>query len=133
MQGDKHMIAPNAVYDAYTGYAPGDACARRDLVLDLSAALSARGIRLMLYYTGDGPHEDAQAATGLGWPDAPVDRSNVPLLFVQRWAEVLGEYSKRYGDKVSGYWIDGCYTYFNYTRVARKHSLARPCARPLRF
>jgi alpha-L-fucosidase len=115
MQGDRFMIAPNSMYDSYTGYAPGEACARRDLVLDLSASLSARGIKLMLYYTGDGPHEDQQASTGLGWPDAPNDRSNVPLLFAQRWAAVLQEYAVRYGDKVSGWWIDGCYTYFNYT------------------
>ena len=70
MQGTKFMIAPNAVYDAYTGFAPGEACARRDLVLDIAAALKARGIRLMLYYTGDGPWEDDQATAGLGWPKA---------------------------------------------------------------
>jgi hypothetical protein len=69
----------------------------------------------MLYWTGDGPHEDQQASTGLGWPEAPKDRSNVPLLFAERWAEVLGEYAKRYGSAVKGWWIDGCYTYFNYT------------------
>lgn len=120
MQGDRFMIAPNAAYDAFTGYSPGEACARRDLILDLSTSLSARGIKLMLYYTGDGPHEDQQASTGLGWPEAPNDRSNVPLLFAQRWAAVLQEYTVRYGDKVSGFWIDGCYTYFNYTEEKLK-------------
>lgn len=113
-QGSKFLIAPNSVYDTYTGYAPGEACARRDLVLDLSAALSARGIRLMLYFTGDGPYQDPQAASGLGWP-GPIDRSNIPLLYIQRWTEVLQEYATRYGDRVSGWWVDGCYTYFNYT------------------
>ena len=29
--------------------------------------------------------------------------------FVQRWAKVLEEYTVRYGDKVSGWWVDGCY------------------------
>ena len=66
MQGSRFMLGPNAAYDRYTGYAPGDACSRRDLVLELSDALSARGIALMLYWTGDGPHTDAQASTGLG-------------------------------------------------------------------
>ena len=116
MQGTKFMIAPNAVYDAYTGYAPGEACARRDLVLDLAAALSARGIRLMLYYTGDGPWMDDQATAGLGWPSpSPRDRSNLPLLYIERWTEVLREYAVRYGELVSGWWVDGCYTSFNYS------------------
>lgn len=116
MQGSRFMIAPNAAYDAFTGFAPGEACARRDLVLDLSAALSARGIRLMLYYTGDGPWEDDQATAGLGWPaPSPRDRSNLPLLYIERWTEVLREYAERYGDRVSGWWVDGCYRYFNYT------------------
>jgi hypothetical protein len=88
MQGDRFMIAPNAVYDNFTGYAAGDACATRDLVLDVHAALSARGLRLMLYWTGDGPHFDEQARTGLGWPDGV---HNPTTLFVERWASVLQE------------------------------------------
>ena len=116
MQGSIHMLAPNQAYDFYSGYPPGFACSERDLVLDLSAALSARGVRLMLYYTGDGPHEDAQASAGLGWPEAPVTRANVPLVFSQRWGQVLAEYALRYGDRVSGWWVDGCYARaFNYT------------------
>lgn len=115
MQGTKFMLAPNAVYDSFTGYAPGDACASRDLVLDIVDALAPFGIRLMLYWTGDGPHLDQQASTGLGWPEAPVSRSNVPVLFTQRWAAVLQEYAMRYGNKVAGWWTDGCYTYFNYS------------------
>ena len=115
MQGTKYMLAPNSVYDAFTGYAAGDACSSRDLVLDLAAALTPRGIRLMLYWTGDGPHTDQQAITGLGWPEATVSRSNVPFLFTQRWGAVLQEYAERYGDKVAGWWVDGCYRYFNYT------------------
>ena len=60
MQGSRQMIAPNSVYDNFTGYAPGEACSTRDLVLDISAALNARGLKLMLYWTGDGPHLDPQ-------------------------------------------------------------------------
>lgn len=115
MQGGITMIAPNRVYDQYTGYAPGVACSRRDLVLDIATALRPRGIELMLYWTGDGPHTDEQASTGLGWPAAPSSRADVPLLFAQRWAEVLREYAVRYAGAVRGWWVDGCYIYFNYT------------------
>lgn len=115
MQGSKYMLGPNMIYDGFTGYAPGEACSQRDLIADLAPALAARGIRLMLYWTGDGPHMDQQASTGLGWPEAPTSRSNVPLVFAQRWAAVMQEYAERYAGQVSGWWVDGCYTYFNYT------------------
>eukprot|EP00039_Didymoeca_costata_P021073 m.343319 g.343319 ORF g.343319 m.343319 type:complete len:366 (+) comp22687_c0_seq1:102-1199(+) len=120
MQGSRFMIAPNTVYDKFTGYNPGDACSTRDLVLDIHAALSKRGLKLMLYYTCDGPHLDPQARSGLAWPDSPQN-SNVSMEFVKRWTQVLQEYSVRYGDRVSGWWIDGCYhAVYNYTEPTLK-------------
>eukprot|EP00035_Acanthoeca_spectabilis_P000819 m.75793 g.75793 ORF g.75793 m.75793 type:complete len:409 (-) comp10449_c0_seq1:161-1387(-) len=106
MQGTRYMIAPNQVFDGYTGFAPGEACASRDLVLDLWTALDKRGLKLLLYYTGDGPCRDADPATAAAFNWTP---DGVDEVFVQRWANVLKEYALRYGDKVSGWWIDGCY------------------------
>jgi hypothetical protein len=71
MQGTQHMIAPNSKFDEITGYRPGQACSHRDLVLDIHAALAKRGLRLMLYWTGDGPHLDPQAAHAMGLPNCP--------------------------------------------------------------
>lgn len=35
---------------------------------------------------------------------------------MEKWAAVLEEYAVRYGDRVKGWWIDGCYRdYFKYT------------------
>ena len=106
MQGDQHMIAPNARFDALTGYEPGEACATRDLVLDLWAALDKRGLKLGLYWTGDGPARDPKGAAGMGTDGSPPGRN---IEFVKRWSSVLQEYSERYGDKVFGWWVDGCY------------------------
>jgi hypothetical protein len=106
MQIDQHMIAPNAQFDNLTGYRPGEACATRDLVLDLWAALDRRGLKLGLYWTGDGPRGDPQAARGMGVDGTPPGRN---VEFVKRWSSVLQEYAVRYGDKVFGWWIDGCY------------------------
>lgn len=92
------MIAPNARYDNLTGYLPGEACAKRDLVLDLSAALTKRGLKLGLYWTGDGPRVDPKAAAGMGTSSTPPGKN---LLFVSRWTSVLQEYAERYGD-ISG-------------------------------
>jgi len=108
MQIRREMIAPNATYDRITGYAPGEACATRDLVEDLYASLSRRHIPLLLYYTGDGPRADPQAATAFGW------QTPVTTEFVQKWASVVQEYGERYGEKVVGYWVDGCYPWLGY-------------------
>jgi hypothetical protein len=108
MQISRHLIAPNATYDRITGYQPGEACATRDLIADLYRSLSARHIPLMLYYTGDGPRGDAKAGPAFGW------REPVTVDFVTKWASVAQEYGERYGDKVAGYWVDGCYPWIGY-------------------
>lgn len=63
------MIAPNKVYDGFTGFGAGAACSTRDLVLDVHAALAKRGLKLLLYWTCDGPSGDREAHDALGWPD----------------------------------------------------------------
>ncbi|MGQ9604560.1 MAG: alpha-L-fucosidase [Thermogutta sp.] len=110
MQVSRYLIAPNATFDRMTGYQPGQACATRDLVEDLYGALHKRGIPLMLYWTGDGPRGDPQAAAALHWPaDGRVTEE-----FVRNWAEVAREYGLRYKDKVRGFWVDGCYEFIGY-------------------
>lgn len=108
MQVTRFLIAPNATFDRVSGYQPGEACATRDLVEDLHRSLSRRGIPLMLYFTGDGPRADAQANAGFGF------KPPVSTEFVQRWTDVAREYSLRYGDKVRGWWVDGCYPWIGY-------------------
>ncbi len=108
MQVTRHMIAPNATYDRITGYKPGEACATRDLVLDLYESLNKRGIPLMLYYTGDGPRADERGAKAFGW------QQPVTVDFVRKWASVVEEYGLRYKDKVVGYWVDGMYPFIGY-------------------
>ncbi|MGA2498483.1 MAG: discoidin domain-containing protein [Tepidisphaeraceae bacterium] len=107
-QRTRFLIAPNATFDRMTGYKPGEACSTRDLVEDLYQALHKKGIPLMLYWTGDGPRADARAAQAMGW------KSPVPVEYVRKWADVAREYGKRYGDKVSGWWTDGCYPFIGY-------------------
>eukprot|EP00040_Diaphanoeca_grandis_P027230 m.154521 g.154521 ORF g.154521 m.154521 type:complete len:434 (+) comp30893_c0_seq2:45-1346(+) len=127
MQGTQYMIAPNSVYDNLTGYAPGAACSTRDLVLDLWEALDKRGMKLNLYWTGDGPHLDPQGAKGMGWVTPPPG-GQVTLEFVQRWTSVLKEYAVRYGDKVSAWWIDGMYASiygYNDTLIKYYHDAIR--------
>ena len=98
------LNAPNETFDSITGYRPGEACARRDLILDLYDSLHKYDIDLYVYYTGDGPMKDERAGAAFGFTGGGVTRP-----FVEKWAGVLEEYAVRYGDKVCGWWIDGCY------------------------
>lgn len=112
MQGRKYLLAPNATFDEIAGTKPGEACAVRDIPMELGLELQKYGIDLYLYYTGDGPYIDEEIGKKFGFVEP---RQNVTMAFVKKWAAVLREYSVRYGSLVKGWWIDGCYTYFGYT------------------
>ncbi len=102
-QRTRFLIAPNATFDRITGYKPGEACATRDLIEELYQALHKRNIPLMLYWTGNGPSSDAKANAAMGW-QTPISKE-----WLLKWAAITEEYALRYGDKVAGWWVDGCY------------------------
>jgi len=135
MQRSKHLLAPNETYNRITGYKPGEACVRRDFVGELQNALNKRGVDLFLYFTGDGPLDDPQAGTAFGylhrreseekvnkavangqaWVDAMhANYDKVSMEFVQKWADVVREYSLRYGTNIKAWWVDGCYSFIGY-------------------
>ena len=115
-QNSGYFNSPNAVYDRVTGYAPGERCATRDLPLDLSRALARKGIQLMLYLPCQTPNQEdrSQKAFGLrqGKQDQPID-----LEFAGKWAEVIQEWSDRYGEKVAGWWFDGGYQHIRFNQA----------------
>ena len=114
--------APNAAYDRITGYQPGERCATRDLPLDLYRALHAKGIRLMLYLPCQTPNRDIRAQKAFGLPQGPKDQP-IDLAFAKQWAEVIHEWSARYGDKVSGWWFDGGYQHIRFNEdIARVYA-----------
>jgi hypothetical protein len=107
-QNSGFFNAPNAAYDRKTGYRPGERCSRRDLPLELHRALQPMGIRLMLYLPCQTPNEDARAQKAFGLPQGAKDQP-IDARFAREWAEVIHEWSARYGDKVAGWWFDGGY------------------------
>lgn len=114
MQGTKYMVAPNATFDKIAGTKAGEACSTRDLIEDLYQSLSKYDIDLFLYFTGDGPYKNVEEGKKFGFIE-PRD-VGVTKPFVEKWSSVLEEYSVRYGEKIKGWWIDGCYKdWFKYT------------------
>ncbi len=112
-QNSGYFNVPNKVYDKYAGIAPGVRSSKRDIVADLAKALNQKDIKLMLYASGDVPGYDSIIAKKLGAKDfnrnGYGENWKFNDLLVKRWAEVMQEWSDRYGSLVYGWWIDGCY------------------------
>jgi hypothetical protein len=115
-QNSGYFNSPNAVYDRVTGYAAGERCARRDLPRDLHRALQPAGIRLMLYLPCQTPNQDRRAQRAFGLPEGPKDQP-IDEAFARRWAEVIHEWSARYGDQVAGWWFDGGYPHIQFNEA----------------
>ena len=118
---DGFFLAPNSMYDHYMGQSPGR-CSNRDLVADLYHALDTYGIKLITYISSKfvkGADETKAFAF-----DRDDPRKAEAYL---RWQNVMREYSMRWGEKVSGWWIDGCYlpnTHFRHPDIPNFASMA---------
>jgi hypothetical protein len=121
-QGNRYFPAPNATWDRIGGYKPGEVSATRDLVLDLYESLNKHDIKLMLYWTGDGPIRDKEALRAVRVGAEAKDLSGFigTGAFFENWLNVLREYSLRYGDKVAGWWLDGTYSRLGYEEKSWK-------------
>jgi cyclophilin family peptidyl-prolyl cis-trans isomerase len=113
-QNSGFFNAPNPTYDRITGYGPGERTSSRDLPLDLHRVLEPRGIELMLYLPCQAPNRDRRAQKAFGLPEGPDDQP-IDLEFARLWAEVIGEWSERYGDRVAGWWFDGGYEWVGFS------------------
>ena len=103
-QNSGYYLSPNATYDSYVGIQPSK-CSRRDLVADLYEALDKRRIKLMVYLPSGAPGGDRTAREALEWHRGAYGNRGFQL----KWEQVIGEWSLRWRDKVSGWWFDGCY------------------------
>ena len=123
-QNSGYFNSPNAVYDRFTGYAPGERCSTRDLPMDLARVLRPKGIRLMLYLPCQTPNNDARAQKAFGLPEGKQDQP-INLEFAKKWAQVIQEWSDRYGDQVAGWWFDGGYEHIHFNEaIAQTYAAA---------
>jgi hypothetical protein len=103
-QNSGYYCSPNSAYDEIVGITPSK-CSRRDLIADLSDAMSKRGIRLIVYLPAGAPSGDEIAREKLQWTRGP----NPNREFQRHWEKIISEWSTRWGGKVHGWWFDGCY------------------------
>ena len=123
-QNSGYFNSPNAAYDRRTGYAPGERCSTRDLPLELSRVLQPKGIRLLLYLPCQTPNQDRQAQKAFGLAEGPQDQP-IDLAFAEKWAQIIQEWSDRYGERVSGWWFDGGYQHIHFNdAIAARYATA---------
>jgi hypothetical protein len=100
-QKGKYFCAPNKTHEKYFG-SDNSNSSDRDLVADLAAELIPRGIKLCVYLPAYGRKESAEVQI--------------------QWQEIITEWSQRWGQSISAWWIDGGVfadpeTYARYTRA----------------
>ena len=110
-QNSGYYCAPNKKYDEYTGYIVGERCSLRDLPMDLANSLSKYDIKLMLYLPSGAPNEEPRAREAFSVKERDISRNwNVTDEFLEKWSEVIKEWSLRYGKRIKGWWFDGFYS-----------------------
>ena len=123
--------APNSAYEKLLGVKNGVWTSKRDLIKEIGEQLAKRDIKLIIYMTARAPMRHYQIIKAMGdtlpsingKPAGPkVNPMSHPRkvkgfrrsenqapnpIFLKNWGEVCGEWSKRYGKLVSGWWFDG--------------------------
>lgn len=107
-QNSGYFCCPNKTYDNMTRSNPGK-CSSRDLVSDLYDALEPYGIPVMVYLPSGGPKRDLDAEAAMEYIDPYSNPGKRNPEFQRNWESVIRDWSLRWGKKVSGWWIDGCY------------------------
>jgi hypothetical protein len=106
-QGGNYFCTPNKTFDKHFGKGTG-ARPERDLVADIIAELTPRGIRTCVYLPAYGSVKDQN-----------------------KWLEVITEWSERWGKSISAWWLDGTeypsypeyMTYINAVKAGNKDVL----------
>ena len=103
-QNSGYYVSPNTTYDRLVNR-DTSRCSKRDLIADLGVALHKLGLRFIVYLPSGAPNGDAKAKSALKWQNGPYRNAE----FQRNWEAVITEWSQRWGDKIDGWWFDGCY------------------------
>lgn len=136
-QSDGRYCIPMPELEELTGI--GNLGSERDLVSDLYTALSRYGIKLMLYWIPGAPGGSDETATAIAEKLGATERTGEKKdgdwalndETVEKMSQIMRAVSTRYGDKVTGWWIDGCYDDSNFTAAyAAKEAAALRAGNP---
>ena len=137
--------APNRAYEKCLGVPNGVWTSKRDLILEIARELKKRDVKLIIYMTARAPMRHYKIIKAMGdtlptingKPVGPKfntmshprkvkgfrrSENQAPTPeFLRNWGDVCGEWSKRYGTLVSGWWFDGYKMEMKEAYAALKH------------
>ena len=111
LQNSGYACSPGELYDRYCGRGY---CSKRDLIAEISDALRPHGIKTLVYTSANAPRFNDDIAEKLDYEYNgesslnPGRSKDGYRSFRDKWYAMMREYSMRWGDKVSGWWVDGC-------------------------
>ncbi len=95
------------------------AAGEKDIVEKLYEALNPYGIKLMLYWIPGAPSATSADSVAAAMGATERESSGTDWILndatVDTMSEIMESVSTYYGDKVAGWWIDGCYDRVNFT------------------
>ena len=105
------QCAPNKTFCEYTGYASGEKCSHRDLIMDVADALKPKNIKFICYFARlNGNNKESRISSGLkdSIPRGFYNEETPPSVESRkRRLAILREYADRYRDKIVGRWFYG--------------------------
>lgn len=120
-QNSGHFCAPNPVYDELTGLTESR-LSRRDLIDEIATALAPE-VKVIAYMPSHAPATHIEVVRALKcmpswdcgawgikrfWSDAECADERLTE-FQQHWQDILRYWGLKWREKVSGWWLDGCY------------------------
>ena len=128
-QNSGYYNAPNETYEQYAGFEKGSRCGRgRDLPAEIIAALKGSGIRMGLYAPCQPAFDEPAVEAKFGNLARAEDKNYYMTdAGVDRWADVVRTWSRRYGEDVAIWWFDGGLRHMGMTdaKAARLAAAAR--------
>ena len=103
-QNSGFYIAPNPVIDKYAG--PGHT-SNRDLLGEIMDAVTSAGRKFIAYLPCE-INANTTMHEGFLWQKEPGTDQKA---FQERYLEMIDFWAKKYGEKLGGWWFDGCYTW----------------------
>ena len=104
-------LAPSAVYNEITGYAPGektpdpDSTKAVDFLMVLGQKLKDNGMKMMFYVPSNPPEDDQVARAAFGYEGSGNSVTNATT--IEKWGKVIADWGTHYGDLLAGFWFDG--------------------------
>ncbi len=112
-QNSGFFNAPNPTYDRITGYGPGERTSRRDLPRTFTVRWSPGASGSCSTSPARHPTRTG-ARRGRSGCRRARRTSRSTWSSPGKWAEVIQDWSVRYGDRVAGWWFDGGYEWVGF-------------------